>query len=85
MRKIAFLPQGFDDFNWWISHDKKTYNRLVKLIRDIERDPFNGLGKPEPLKHELQGLWSRRMTDEHRLVYAVTDEEIVIVACRFHY
>ncbi len=69
MRRIAFLPQGFDDFNWWISHDKKTYNRLVKLIRDIERDPF------EPLKHELQGLWSRR----------ITDEEIVIIACRFHY
>lgn len=85
MRRIAFLPQGFDDFNWWIGQDRKVYNRIVKLIRDIERDPFNGLGKPEPLKHDLKGLWSRRITDEHRLVYKVTEEEVIIVACRFHY
>ncbi|MGD8793483.1 MAG: Txe/YoeB family addiction module toxin [Anaerolineae bacterium] len=58
---------------------------MVKLIRDIDRDPFVGLGKPEPLKHDLAGLWSRRITDEHRLVYKVTEEEIVIISCRFHY
>jgi toxin YoeB len=59
--------------------------RIVKLVKDIERDPFVGLGKPEPLKHDLAGLWSRRITDEHRLVYKVTEDEIIIVSCRFHY
>jgi toxin YoeB len=57
----------------------------VTLIKDIQRDPFSGLGKPEALKHDLSGLWSRRITQEHRLVYNVTDEEIVIVSCKFHY
>jgi toxin YoeB len=85
MRKIAFLPRAFEDFNGWTAEDKKIYARIVKLIKDINRSPFSGLGKPEPLKHELKGLWSRRITSEHRLVYKVTDEEIVIVSCRFHY
>ena len=85
MRKIAFLPAGFDDFNWWVTADKKVYARIIKLITDIDRDPYAGLGKPEPLKHELKGLWSRRITEEHRLVYKATEEEIVIVSCRFHY
>ena len=85
MRKIAFLPTSFEDFNGWATEDKKIYARIVKLIKDINRSPFSGLGKPEPLKHELQGLWSRRITNEHRLVYKVTDEEIIIVSCRFHY
>ena len=85
MRKIAFIPSSFDDLNWWATQDRKTYARIVKLIKDIDRSPFVGLGKPEPLKHELQGLWSRRITDEHRLVYKVSDDEIVIVSCRFHY
>jgi toxin YoeB len=57
----------------------------VRLIKDIRNTPFAGLGKPEPLRHELQGYWSRRIDREHRLVYAVTDKEIVIIACRFHY
>jgi toxin YoeB len=85
MRKIAFLPTAFEDFNWWATEDRRIYARIVRLIKDIERSPFSGLGKPEPLKHELQGLWSRRITDEHRLVYKVAEEEIVIVSCRFHY
>jgi len=85
MRRIAFLPTAFDDFNWWVTEDKKIHGRIVKLIKDIDRSPFSGLGKPEPLKHELKGLWSRRITEEHRLVYKVTEEEIVIVSCRFHY
>ena len=85
MRKIAFLPAGFDDFNGWGTEDRKVYARIVKLIKDIDRDPYSGLGKPEPLKYELKGLWSRRITDEHRLVYKATEEEIVIVSCRFHY
>lgn len=85
MIKIAFLPREFDEFNKWAIEDKKIYNKIVTLIKDIQRDPFSGLGKPEALKYDLSGLWSRRITNEHRLVYSVTDEEIVIVSCRFHY
>jgi toxin YoeB len=85
MRKVAFLPRGFDEFNLWAVEDKKTYAKIVSLIKDIHRDPFSGLGKPEALKHNLSGLWSRRITDEHRLVYSVTEEEVVIISCRFHY
>ena len=85
MRRIAFVPAAFDDFTRWAKKDRKVHARIVKLAQDIQRDPFAGLGKPEPLKHDLAGLWSRRITDEHRLVYKVTDEEIVIVSCRFHY
>jgi len=85
MRKVAFLSRGFDEFNQWAIKDKKTYSKIVTLIQDIHRDPVSGLGKPEALKHELSGLWSRRISDEHRLVYAVTDEEIIIVSCKFHY
>jgi toxin YoeB len=85
MRKIAFLVRGFDEFNQWAIEDKKIYTKIVRLIKDIQRDPFSGLGKPEALKYELLGLWSRRITDEHRLVYSVTNEEVVIISCRFHY
>lgn len=85
MKTIAFLPAAFEDFNQWARDDKAIYARIVKLIRDIERSPYSGLGKPEPLKHDLQGLWSRRITEEHRLVYQVNSQGIVIVSCRFHY
>ncbi len=85
MRKIAFLPQAFADFNEWATVDRKIYVRIVRLILEIDRMPFSGIGKPEPLKHNLKGLWSRRINDEHRLVYKVTEEEIIIVSCRFHY
>ena len=85
MRKVAFLTQSFDEFNQWAIEDKKNYAKIVKLIKDIQRDPFSGLGKPEALKHDLSGLWSQRITKEHRLVYSVSDEEIVIVSCKFHY
>ncbi len=85
MRKVAFLARGFDEFNQWAIQDKKIYSKIVSLIKDIHRDPYSGLGKPEALKHELSGLWSRRITDEHRLVYSVTDTEIVIISCKFHY
>nr|WP_293088010.1 Txe/YoeB family addiction module toxin [Okeania sp. SIO3B5] len=61
------------------------YIKIVNLIKDIQRDPFSGLGKPEALKYDLSGLWSRRITQEHRLVYSVYDEEIVIISCKFHY
>jgi toxin YoeB len=59
--------------------------RIFNLIKDIQRDPFSGLGKPEALKHDLSGLWSRRITKEHRLVYSVSDQEIIIISCKFHY
>ncbi len=85
MRKVAFLTRSFDEFNQWAIKDKKIYARIVNLIKDIQRDPFSGLGKPEALKHSLSGLWSRRITKEHRLVYSISDEEIVIVSCKFHY
>ncbi|WP_017295391.1 Txe/YoeB family addiction module toxin [Geminocystis herdmanii] len=85
MRKVAFLTRSFDEFNQWAINDKKIYTKIVNLIKDIEREPFSGLGKPEALKHELSGLWSRRITEEHRLVYRVSPEEIIIISCKFHY
>jgi toxin YoeB len=85
MRNIAFERNAFDQFNGWAKEDKKTYGRIIKLIDDILREPFSGIGKPEPLKHDLEGCWSRRITDEHRLVYRVTDSEVVILSCKYHY
>jgi toxin YoeB len=85
MGRVAFLPQSFEDFNRWPVEDKKVHGRIIDLIKDTLRTPFTGIGKPEPLKHELKGLWSRWITDGHRLVYKVTDEEIVIYSCRYHY
>lgn len=85
MRNIEFDSNGFDDLVWWIQHDRKTALRIVRLIKEMQRTPFEGTGKPEPLKHELKGCWSRRITKEHRLVYEVTDEKIRILACRYHY
>lgn len=84
-RKIIFENSVFEDFNYWVANDKKLYQRIIKLIKDIDRSPFSGLGKPEPLKHELSGYWSRRIDDEHRLVYKVTDDSLLIIACRYHY
>lgn len=85
MRKVAFVPAAFEDFTQWSTNDKKIYTKIVDLIKDIQRDPFKGLGKPEVLRHDLKGLWSRRITDIHRLVYEVKEEEVVIISCKFHY
>ena len=85
MRSVAFDPNGFEDLAWWIQQDRKTALRIVRLIKEIQRTPFEGTGKPEPLRHELKGCWSRRITKEHRLVYEVGEETIRILACRFHY
>jgi toxin YoeB len=82
---LEFDLAAFEDLAWWIEKDRKTALRIVRLIRDIERDPFKGTGKPEPLKGDLQGCWSRRIDDEHRLVYEVREEKIRILACRYHY
>jgi toxin YoeB len=84
-RRILFEAEAFEDFNEWAKIDRKIYNKIVELLKDIERSPFSGIGKPEPLKYELSGFWSRRISDEHRLVYQVTDREILIGSCKSHY
>ena len=83
--KVAFEKGAFEDFTSWATDDKKVYKRITSLIMDILRQPYSGFGKPEPLKHELQGYWSRRITEEHRLVYKVEHEIVIIVACKYHY
>jgi len=85
MRAVEFDPNAFEDLTWWIQQDRKTALRIVKLITEIQRTPFAGTGKPEPLKHELQGCWSRRITQEHRLIYEVSETKVRILACRYHY
>ena len=85
MRNIVFEKQSFEEFTQWAVEDRKIYRKIVELINEIQRTPFSGTGKPEPLKHELKGCWSRRITDKHRLVYKITNTEIVIVSCKFHY
>jgi toxin YoeB len=75
---IAFHPQAWDDYLYWQQTDKAMLRRINALIRDIQRDPFSGIGKPEPLKFNFSGYWSRRIDDEHRVVYKVDDEEIIL-------
>ncbi|MEM8604775.1 MAG: Txe/YoeB family addiction module toxin [Cyanobacteria bacterium P01_H01_bin.121] len=84
-RRIVFEASAFEDFNAWAEQDKKIHGKIIALIRDINRSPFSGLGKPEALRHEYSGYWSRRINHEHRLIYKVTDDAIIIVACKYHY
>lgn len=84
-RNLIFTPEGWADYTYWIDQDKKTLKKINKLLIDAQRNPFEGLGKPEPLKENYTGFWSRRIDDKNRLVYAVTDSAISIVGCRFHY
>jgi toxin YoeB len=83
--RIAFTESGWDDYVWFQEFDRKLLKRINLLIKDTSRSPFEGIGKPEPLKGDLSGHWSRRITEEHRLVYAVAPDQLIIVACRFHY
>ncbi len=83
--KVVFADQGWEDFTYWVEHDRKIAARIVRLIKEIEREPFEGVGKPEPLRYDLAGFWSRRITDEHRLVYTVDNEHILIAQARYHY
>ena len=83
--KIVFADQGWDDFTYWVNHDRKIAKRIIRLIKEIDRDPFDGIGKPEPLKHDMTGFWSRRITDEHRLVYSVENNQVLIAQARYHY
>lgn len=85
MRNITFDPKAFAQFNEWSAENKQIHEKIVTLINDIGRNPFTGLGKPEALRHEYQDCWSRRITDEHRLVYRVNDNQILILNCKYHY
>jgi toxin YoeB len=82
---ISFESSAFDDFNNWAMLDKKCHKRIINLIKDISRNPYQGLGKPEALKHELQGYWSRHINDEHRLVYKIEFDRLIIISCKYYY
>ena len=83
--KVVFSARGWDDYLWWQQQDRKLLKRINQLIQDVMRNGNEGIGKPEPLKHGFQGYWSRRINDEHRLVYKVVEDEVRIAACRYHY
>lgn len=83
--KINFYENAWSDYLYWQQNDKKILKRINKLIKEISRTPFKGIGKPEPLKYSLSGCWSRRINDEHRIVYAVEDKTIIVIQCRYHY
>lgn len=80
-----FTPESWEDYLYWQKNDKKNLRRINELIKDIKRNPFEGTGKPEPLRYQLQGCWSRRIDQEHRIVYEVEEGLIRIIACRYHY
>ena len=83
--RITFSQNSWEDYTSWQSEDKKMLNKINELVKDIQRNPYTGLGKPEPLKYDLAGFWSRRIDREHRLVYQVINNEILIYSCRYHY
>ncbi len=83
--KIVFSTHAWEDYQYWISNDKKILKRINLLIKEIQRNPFEGIGKPEPLKHSFSGYWSRRINDEHRIVYKVNDENLFLLQMRYHY
>ena len=82
---IAFLEDAWNDYLYWQTFDKSILKRINNLIKDIQRKPFQGIGKPEPLKFDMAGCWSRRITEEHRLVYKTYDHKVIILQCRYHY
>ena len=83
--KYIFVDESWEDYLYWQKTDKKLLSRINDLLKDIFRTPFYGIGKPEPLKFKYKGFWSRRINDEHRLIYKISNEEILIAKCRFHY
>lgn len=84
-RLLSWTQSSWDDYLYWQTQDKKTLKRINRLIVDTQRTPFTGIGKPEPLKENLAGFWSRRIDDAHRLVYAVDTDAITLITCRYHY
>ena len=85
MMRIIFSKNSWEDYTSWQTEDKKMLKKINDLIKDIQRTPYEGLGKPEPLKYDLAGYWSRRIDREHRLIYQVIEDEIYIYGCRYHY
>lgn len=83
--KLSFLEDAWEDYLYWSQTDKATVKKINQLIKDCMREPFSGIGKPEPLKFDMSGCWSRRITSEHRLVYRIEGDTLVIVQCRYHY
>ena len=83
--RIVFSERAWEDYLYWQRTDRKELKRIHQLIRDVTRSSYDGIGKPEPLKHALAGYWSRRITDEHRMVYCVKGEDILIAQLRYHY
>jgi toxin YoeB len=83
--KFVFVEESWDDYLYWQKTDKKMLQKINALLKDISRTPFSGIGKPEALKHKYRGFWSRRIDQEHRLIYKMHEDEIQIVKCRFHY
>lgn len=84
-RRLAWTDEAWDDYLFWQSQDKKTLKRLNRLIVETKREPFSGIGKPEALRENLAGFWSRRIDETNRLVYAVDDDYLTIISCRYHY
>ena len=80
-----FTDEAWNDYQYWIKNDKKQLKRINELIKDIKRSPYEGIGKPEPLKANLKGYWSRRIDREHRIIYAVENKQLVFISFRFHY
>ena len=85
VRRVLFTPDAWEDYVYWQGQDRKTLKRVNQLIREAQRTPFEGIGKPELLKANLAGFWSRRIDDTHRLVYEADDAQIAIISCRYHY
>lgn len=83
--KLSFLEDAWEDYLYWLQTDKSTLKKINQLIKDCMREPFGGIGKPEPLKFDMSGCWSRRITSEHRLVYRIEGDTLVIMQCRYHY
>ncbi len=83
--RIVFTPSGWDDYAFWATSDRTITKRIKRLLDDVVRDPFDGIGKPERLRHALSGCWSRRITEEHRLVHLVDGDDIVVLQARYHY
>jgi len=83
--KLVFSERAWEEYLHWQQQDRKILERINHLVREIQRDPFSGIGKPEPLKHALAGYWSRRITDEHRIVYKVQEDALFIAQLRYHY
>ncbi len=83
--KILFTDTGWEDYSFWLENDTKALKKIHRLLKDISRSPFNGVGKPEPLKFELSGYWSRRINTTDRLIYKIEKETIIVIACKSHY